>query len=50
MKLQLWTTDDNNDPDELLGEINVDDDEWRSAQTWGADARELICALAKAAI
>ena len=49
MKLQLWTTDADDNPDQLLGEITIDYGQWRSAQTRGADARELICALAKAA-
>lgn len=45
MKLQLWTTV-NDEADELLGEIDVDDEEWNNAQADGADARELIVNLA----
>lgn len=45
MKLQLWTTV-NGDPDELLGEVEVDDEQWINAQTEGGDALELIRDLA----
>jgi hypothetical protein len=45
VKLQLWTTVNGN-ADELLGEVDVDDEEWNNAQAEGADARELILALA----
>lgn len=45
MKLQLWTTV-NGEPDDLLGEIDVDDEEWHNAQAEGADARQLILDLA----
>lgn len=46
MKLQLWTTDANGEPDELLGEIDVDDGQWADAQTGAGEARELIQELA----
>lgn len=45
MKLQLWTTVDGQ-PDEMLGEIDVDDEEWYDAQSSGGDALELIRNLA----
>lgn len=45
MKLQLWTTVDGQ-ADDLLGEVEVDDEEWRNAQTEGGDALELIRDLA----
>lgn len=45
MKLQLWTTV-NGQADEMLGEIDVDDDDWHDAQVDGVDARELIRELA----
>jgi hypothetical protein len=45
MKLQLWTTV-NGEPDELLGEIDVDDEQWHNAQACPGDAHELICDLA----
>lgn len=38
MKLQLWSTVDGQ-ADDLLGEVDVDDEEWRDAQANGADAR-----------
>jgi len=45
MKLQLWTTV-NGQPDEMLGEVDVDDDEWNDAQADGGSALELIRDLA----
>lgn len=45
MKLQLWTTI-NGQADDMLGEIDVDDEEWNNAQTEGADALQLIRDLA----
>lgn len=45
MKLQLWTTVDGQ-PDDLLGEVEVGDEEWMNAQAEGADARQLILDLA----
>jgi hypothetical protein len=45
MKLQLWTTV-NGDPNELLGEVDVDDEEWENAQASAGDAYELITDLA----
>lgn len=45
MKLQLWTTVDGQ-ADDMLGEVDVDDDEWNNAQADGADARQLILDLA----
>lgn len=45
MKLQLWTTVAG-EPDDLLGEVDVDDQEWMDAQADGADARQLILDLA----
>lgn len=45
MKLQLWTTV-NGQADDLLGEIDVDDDEWHDAQADGGSALELVQSLA----
>lgn len=45
MKLQLWTTV-NGEPDDMLGEIEVDDEEWHDAQSSGADAMQMIQDLA----
>lgn len=45
MKLQLWTTV-NGQADGLLGEIDVDDEEWYDAQSSGADAMQMIQELA----
>lgn len=45
MKLQLWTTVDG-EPDDLLGEIDVDDDEWHDAQADAGRALELVQSLA----
>lgn len=45
VKLQLWTTVDGQ-PDDLLGEVEVGDEEWMNAQAEGADARQLILDLA----
>ena len=45
MKLQLWTTA-HGDPNELLGEVDVDDEEWENAQACAGDAYELITDLA----
>lgn len=46
MKLQLWTTDDTGQANEFLGEVDVDDETWVYVQTDGADALELMRALA----
>jgi len=45
MKLQLWTTVDGQ-ADDLLGEIDVDDDEWNDAQADSGSAINLILDLA----
>lgn len=45
MKLQLWTTVYGL-PDVLLGEIDVDDEQWLYAQAGSGDALELIRELA----
>lgn len=45
MKLQLWTTV-NGEADDLLGEVDVDDEEWHNAQADGGDAIQLIRDLA----
>lgn len=45
MKLQLWTTV-NGEPDDLLGQVDVDDEEWQNAQVDGGSAIELIRDLA----
>lgn len=45
MKLQLWTTI-NGEADDLLGEVEVDDEEWFDAQADGGSALELIQSLA----
>lgn len=45
MKLQLWTTV-NGEADEMLGEVDIDDEEWHNAQACGGDALELIQNLA----
>lgn len=41
MKLQLWT-DVDGQPDELLGEVDVTDEEWADCQSSGADSLQLI--------
>jgi hypothetical protein len=45
MKLQLWTTVDGQAED-CLGEVEVDDEQWQSAQACAGDAFELITDLA----
>lgn len=45
MKLQLWTIV-NGQANDLLGEVNVDDDEWRDAQADGGSALGLVLDLA----
>lgn len=45
MKLQLWTTVDGQ-ADDMIGEIDVDEEEWNDAQADGGSALELIQALA----
>lgn len=45
MKLQLWTTV-NGHAEDCLGEIEVDDEQWRNAQACAGDAYELITDLA----
>jgi hypothetical protein len=45
MKLQLWTTA-NGEADELLGEVDVDNNEWANAQADGGYAINLIRDLA----
>jgi hypothetical protein len=45
MKLQLWTTV-NGEANDLLGEVDVDDEEWHDAQADGGDAIQLIRDLA----
>lgn len=46
MKLQLWTTDVTGQPDDLLGEVEIGDDEWADAQTDSGSALGLIQDLA----
>jgi len=41
MMLQLWTTVDGQ-PDDLLGEIEVDDETLRDAQSSPADSLQLV--------
>jgi len=45
MKLQLWTTVDG-EPEDMLGEIEVSDEDWYDAQSSGADSLRLIQDLA----
>ena len=47
MKLQLWSVDGNGDPDELLDEVDVADDEFDYAQIDGEAATVLLGSLHK---
>jgi hypothetical protein len=47
MKLQLWSLDHNGEPDDLLDEVDVADDEFDYAQIDGEAATVLLGSLHK---
>jgi hypothetical protein len=46
VKLQLWSESLDGQPDELLGQVDVDDEFWENATACAGDAFELITDLA----